>query len=97
MTNENRAVKILQLAKVCKWVDGQGIDDYGTATLLWPLPKDRQYATIDIKDGKVVRYVHQTGSAIEEVHPDTHIGTIDRRINYLKDRYREAIARVAKL
>ena len=91
MTPDNRAVKVNNLAKVCDWVDGQWIDEFGYGTLTWPAPKSQQKAEIDVRSGVILKFVLQSGTSVEEVSIDGYQSMIDRRINYLCWRYSDRI------
>ena len=91
MSPENRARKLLQLAKVCDWVDGMWINDHGYVILTWPPPKLNQLAEIDIRSGEVLRFVLQSGTLSNEVGADGYRSMIDRRINYLHHGHRHLI------
>ena len=91
MTANNRAEKILQLAKVCDWVDGMRIDDQGYAILTWPAPKGKQFAEIDTRSGEILRFVLQSGTMTNEASVDGYKTMIDRRIAYLVHSHRERI------
>ena len=93
MTNESRARKVQVLAHVSDWVAGpNSIDEFGYATVSWPFPKNRQFATIDVESGKVTRFVRQSGSVTEEVYPLGDLAMIDRRINYLANQHRKEMS-----
>ena len=90
MTNELRALKIRQLARISHFVEGkESIEEFGQAVLKWPHPKTKQHAVIDVNTGKITQFVHQTGTVAEDVHPKGWYGMIDRRIKYLAHLHRE--------
>ena len=94
MTKTMRAYKAKVLSTVCDWVDGKSIDEFGYAILLWPAPRPQQFAKIDIITGEVTRFVRQSGTQYQDAPPDLTV--IDRRLSYLAERHREALAELKK-
>ena len=87
MTNELRAVKVADLARLptCEWVQQTTTG----AVLKWPYPINKQQAVIDTTSGEVVGFVRQAGVGTQTVtDPTVALKMIDRRITYLADRYR---------
>ena len=89
MTNKLRAKKIKALAMVSCWVDDESLHQgFDSVVLSWAHPKLRQFATINVKTGKITRFVLQVGKGIREGKPEDHTAKVDRRIRYLVEKFR---------